>query len=448
MSILKKLGEIMARIKAFLFTGPAKASDPGQQSQVNQLTAPLFQPNAAFYGSTVTVDGLLFAGLFAPDATFYGPTITTGTALVAPLFAPSASFYSATVNQSLVAARYSASDTFYSPIVGTGTFLAAPLFAPTASFYAPSLNLNLTAPLVTASSTFFGLAITPANSLAAGLFAPTATFYSPSIGLRLVAPLLTANTTFRTATISMAQIPGQALSTPVVTLTSSQPPEADITMGSDIYAGYFLRIQRSADGVKNASDGTYTNATLNITHQVTPSEVAVSEITQDDLDPDGYFDPAGAWFQQYRWERDDGAISAWSNEISGTSSGSVAAFSKVTGVNKTRYLTMTSNLAGAMNTTVNALRLVRTTIPKTGKGHFEIEIDALSAVTTVNGSIGLGITDAASNLDLISGTPAPGLNAPGLRSTSGADRPQCSFAGTGGRLQERRSMPCLLSAMC
>lgn len=110
-----------------------------------------------------------------------------------------------------------------------------------------------------------------------------------------------------------------SLSSTSATKTSASgvsPILVDLTMGSDIFVGYLLRIQRSTDGVKD-SDGDYVTQTLlpstnGLLHQITEAERLAETISQAALIEDGYVEPYGTVYQQYRWERADGSYGPWS----------------------------------------------------------------------------------------------------------------------------------------
>jgi hypothetical protein len=185
---------------------------------------------------------------------------------------------------------------------------------------------------------------------------------------------------------------------PVATLTSDagDPPEVDLTFGADIFAGYYLRIERSTDGV-NDGDGGYTTATLDILHQITSGEIAAGEITNADLTADGYVDPTGTWYQQYRFERGDGEVSPWSNELTGTVTASVATWNPTTGVNKNTNLTLSNGNLTALSTLQGAAHGVRATVAASGHKVFETTLDDWRNSDS-SAFIGVGVIDSAQDL--------------------------------------------------
>lgn len=102
-----------------------------------------------------------------------------------------------------------------------------------------------------------------------------------------------------------------SLAAPVVTLTSAagDPPEATI---SNLSTGLYLRIQRTTTA------GNYTSPTMEILYGPVDDDDTANGISNAKLADYGYTDPTGFWAQRYRYERDDGIVSSWSNEISGT----------------------------------------------------------------------------------------------------------------------------------
>lgn len=206
-----------------------------------------------------------------------------------------------------------------------------------------------------------------------------------------------------------------AITAPTLTLTSATgaTPEWDTAIGADTFAGYYLHIEASATGTKNG-DGSYTTPTQNILHQITNPDL-VDGISHSELVADGWVDPSGTWFLECRVEREDGTVSPWSNQLTGTVTSSVATLETVTGTGKIQYIAVTGSpaLTGTMNANVGAPCLVRTeTAPLSSKFHFEVTILGLSDRTGVTGSVAAGCSDSATNLN--SGFPVPGVGVPGF----------------------------------
>jgi hypothetical protein len=200
-----------------------------------------------------------------------------------------------------------------------------------------------------------------------------------------------------------------ALSSTNATLTSAAgaDPQVDLTFGSDIFPGFYLRIQRSSNGVQDGS-GNYTAQTLNIIHAVTETERAAQAIPNANLTPDGYVSPTGAYWQRYRWEREDGAFGPWS-EVSGTVTVSVNQFTVTTGVDKSAYLNVQANhLSIILNNNVGSEIMARATTAMSGKTHAEYTVDGWYTGTT-NGLL-CGVTDAGASTSFATFGNRPGAS--------------------------------------
>lgn len=377
------------------------------------LVAGLFTETQTFYSATVVPDGLVTVPLHTNTQTFYAPIVGAAPFIALPLHTNTQSTFAPQINLHLVASRLTNSQTFYSPTLLTSTGIAAPLHTNSQSFYAPQINLRLVAPLTTNSQTFYAPTVTTGTTLITPLHSNSQSFYGPQVNQQIRPPLFTNTTAFRTALISNGPTPGIILSQPSLSVTSGdgEELEVDIGMGADIYAGIYLRIQRSLDGVKNVSDGSYASATLNLEHLVTGSEEQALAVTNADLAPDGYFSASGDHYQQYRWEREDGAISDWSTEVHANVTDPVATWHVINGANKNKSCTVD----GLSWTCANqgATHGVRSTVAKSGKGHVEYTIDGISAsgavrVGVVDGTFAIGPDAFPTPGSSLSSVPVPG----------------------------------------
>lgn len=209
------------------------------------------------------------------------------------------------------------------------------------------------------------------------------------------------------ATETTEAAPG--LTAPDVTVDSDpgNPPQVTIGLKADHFAGYFLRIQRNADGDTDI-DGNYTDQTLEaasngVLYFITGPDLAEG-ISNAKLEPVGYADPTGVYFQQYRIENEIDQVSPWV-EIDGEVVVSVAVLSNTNGDNKSQFITISGTPPLIMNcdADVNAACSARTVTPTSGKWHFEVEIDAYNG----SGGIIAGIADAAVVLGAVA-FPKPG----------------------------------------
>jgi hypothetical protein len=333
------------------------------------LRAPLYRNTAIFFGPAVVRDNVLEPSLLTNEQTFYSLTVVGSAGLIAPLFTNTQTFHAPQLNQNVTGALLTNAEVFYSPAVGSGMALVAPLHTNSQSFYAPALKLNLTLPLLTNTALF------PA------------------------------------AFVSLGSSPGYQLTSPTVSVTSAAGalPEIDLGINSDHYAGYYLDIQRSTTSTKNVTDGSYVTQTLNISHQITPSEVAALAITTTDLAPDGYIDPSGVYYQQYRIRREDGALSQWV-EISGTVTAAVATLTTQNGTSKNSLCIVSSATPLHFRGTNGngACMPVRATVGAVD-ADFQFEI----TITALGGTLYFGVDDGLTNFS--SGFPRPGYsNAAGV----------------------------------
>ncbi|MEI9966147.1 MAG: hypothetical protein WDN67_00500 [Candidatus Moraniibacteriota bacterium] len=172
------------------------------------------------------------------------------------------------------------------------------------------------------------------------------------------------------------------------TTPDGESPEVDITFGDDIYAGFYLRVQRSADGITDGN-GEYVTPTMDIMHLLTPSEVAIESIPSVNLESDGYSDPTGLYYQQYRWEREDNVYGPWS-EITDTVLVSTVTWTSTTGAGKSQYIDVLSPeyLSTSLNNNINAACGTKASQAASGQRHFEITLDG--------GMTSLGLIDDAS----------------------------------------------------
>ena len=355
-------GVIMAAVVTVMFLRGGRRSN--RLSSLGPiLRAPLYRNTSIFFGPDVIRENVLEPSLLTNAQTFYSPTIEGSASLIASLVSNSNTFYAPHLKQNIIAGLTANAAQFFSPSVSGGTALLPALFSNSNTFYAPALKLSLKPPRLSNSQSFF-------------------------------APF-----------VSLGSVPGYLLTTPGVSVTSADgdAPAIDLTINSDHYAGFYLDIQRSTTGTKNVTDGSYTSPTLNISHQITPSEIAALRIPAANLTADGYTDPSGAWFQQYRIRREDGALSQWV-EISGTVTVPVAALWTQTGFNKKSYLSVTGSPALQARGTggVGAPHCARATATATGKRQFEVTV-----TTYTDNYCIVGVENGAT--DLNSGFPAPGI---------------------------------------
>ena len=196
-----------------------------------------------------------------------------------------------------------------------------------------------------------------------------------------------------------------SLTAPTVAVTSAAgaPPEVNIGIASDEYAGFYLDIQRA-----NNTSSDFTILTLDVSYQITDQDF-FDGITNLELAAEGYADPSGPYSQRYRIRRDDGVSSAWV-AITGTVTASVGVLTTAAGTGKSANIdTATySGLGGRLTASPNGNTAARSTVAVTGKMHFELSIAALSAVATINGSFQVGVCDISA---VFNGGAAPNVGA-------------------------------------
>jgi hypothetical protein len=225
-----------------------------------------------------------------------------------------------------------------------------------------------------------------------------------------VSATLTIGGVSDTYTVTTAAEGVSGLTAPGITLTSDagDAPEWDIELQADHFAGYFLYIDRSLDGIKDG-DGVYvtSEAGYPISYYLDARHFGGTPdpILKSDLAVEGYADPApGDWYQQIWVENDGGEVSP-RVEISGTLTASTAVLATTTGTAKhTSYDTLTYNgLGGRMTANVGGNRGARATVAVTGKRHWEVTIEQLSAVS--GNKFVMGMCDLAADM---SGSILPG----------------------------------------
>lgn len=361
-------------VSAPLLTNTATLYGPTIVTGTSVLPTPL-ENTQTFYGPQLNLK--VSPALLTNTQTFPGPSVASGYIIRPTTFASGQAFYAPQINLKVISGFISNAQTFYAPVLSTDTLIVAPLLSNTQTFYGPKLNLKVSAPLLANTNTLHAPAVIPdtAQVVNAPYHLNSQTFYGPQINRNIKPARLTNTSGFFPPVVSNAAIPGYALSTPSVTVISAAGDAPEITLGinSDHYAGYYLDIDRSTVSTKNVSDGSYATSTLRIAHQIKAEEVAALAITNADLATDGYTNPAGAYFQQYRIRREDGALSAWV-EISGTVTASVAQLHTLSGFNRASSLTYpaTGREYEVQNTAVGSLRKARATLGVSGKRQFEV----------------------------------------------------------------------------
>jgi hypothetical protein len=177
-----------------------------------------------------------------------------------------------------------------------------------------------------------------------------------------------------------------------------------VIMGSDIYPGFYLDIERSNASTVNGS-GNYTTTTLVLSHQITEQDRTDSYVTTASLSADTYTQPASGttFYEHYRWRREDGTVGPWT-QLTDSINASTATLTPSTGSSKSSFLTVTnSNLTFTGTGGVGAYQGDRATAATSGTTiQFEVTIG------TVVGSSWflIGLDDGTSNLN--SGFPGPG----------------------------------------
>lgn len=202
-----------------------------------------------------------------------------------------------------------------------------------------------------------------------------------------------------TATVVAAS----GLTAPDVTVTSAAGavPEVDIGLKSDHAAGFYLDIQRA-----NNSSSDFSSIAMSIFYQLQPANFPPSSqpITAANLTSEGYTNPTGAYSQRYRIRREDGVVSAWV-VITGTVTASTGVLSTTDGTAKAAsFDTATySGLGGAKTVSDAAGRGARTEVEVTGKRHFEVTVDSVSAVA--GNDLLMGVVELTAD---VSGAAFPG----------------------------------------
>lgn len=169
--------------------------------------------------------------------------------------------------------------------------------------------------------------------------------------------------------------------------TGAIPIAFTVSMGADIFEGFYLNGEFSADGLTDA-DGTYTTPTQTFRHQLTPPEH-----TSGTVDLTGEFtDPSGQYWLHCWWERQDGTLGAIGTAIHDTVTSASLAFTDQTGVATSTPIT--SNTATLTGAGTNATVVV-------GSGQYSLNGGAFTAAGTFTMALGdtlaLKQTSSASN---------------------------------------------------
>lgn len=201
----------------------------------------------------------------------------------------------------------------------------------------------------------------------------------------------TANSNATAAVVAAA-----GLTAPDITVTSAanDPPEIDLVIPEDVFAGFYLDVQRSDDGL-------YSPTTLDISYQITALDLS-DGITNVELAVEGYTDPTGLYYQRYRFRREDGVTSAWV-EITGTVTSSTATWATSDGVNKNSGLSLANgNLTLIAESTAGTNQSARASIAAAAdEFYFEVTVTAFDSDTT--GGIRTGITNGTQSFSGASG---------------------------------------------
>lgn len=373
-----------------------------------EIFLPLVSNEPTIYPPTLQQTNVLKLPLVANEPTIYPPSIVASNAVVLPLLNNEPVIYPPQLNQRIILAFTNNEPVIYPPIVSNNYVLVLPLTTNTPTIFPPQLNQTIRLPLVSNEPTVYPPAVVLDTSqlIRLPLVSNEPVIYPPQkLNQQIRLPLVINTPTIIPPRVQQGALPGYALSTPSVTVISAagDPPEVTLGINSDHYAGYYLDIERSTVATKNASDGSYATPTLKIAHQIEPEELAALAITNADLAGDGYTNPSGVYFQQYRIRREDGALSAWV-EISGTVTASVAQLHTVAGFNRASSLTYPSvgHEFEVQNTNLGSLRKARATISATDKKQFEVTVNSW----TTSSRIGIGIDDG--NNDFASTGLIPG----------------------------------------
>lgn len=183
------------------------------------------------------------------------------------------------------------------------------------------------------------------------------------------------------------------LDAPVVTVTSAAgvAPEFEVETLAE-YMGLWLDVQVADNNTED-----FSVLSQDISYQIQMSDLPPGSITHEELALEGYTSPTGPWSIRFRIRRDDGLTSSF-DVVSGEVTGSTAVLATVTGTAKhTSYDTATySGLGGRMTANVGGNRGARATVAVTGKRHWEVTIEQISAVA--GNKFVMGMCDLAADM--------------------------------------------------
>lgn len=411
----------MARVTTLIYkaTGrkrPRSTSTGGTTNPTPQdIRPPLLSDGDTLYAPSIVRANVILAPLLSDGDTFYSPVIVNSASLSPPILTNTQTFYGPKINLRLVSGWVNNTNSIYGPVVSGNTLIVVPALTNAQTFYGPQLNLKVVAPLLSDGDTLYGpvLSLNTGQIVNAPLLSNTVTLYGTTNVKRYIRPNLLTNTNgFLPLTVSNGTLPFALSSTQAEfqdDYVAGGAPRVNLTLGSDIYEGYFLRVQRTQ--TFSGGQPVWTGILpLDLLHMVTSQERQDGTIDDAALAVDGYsYPPLNVLYsQRYRWERADGAIGPWS-VISDTVTSSIAVWATSL-ENKANNLTISSPFLTALNTgNEGAPAGVRAASFGSSKGHFEITIGAYGATS---GKIGIGLVDGTTPLGPRT-YPYPGQTIPG-----------------------------------
>jgi len=199
---------------------------------------------------------------------------------------------------------------------------------------------------------------------------------------------------------------------PTLTRTSANgaAPLTWDTATNDLYEGLTIRVETSADGIKDGS-GNYVTPTQSISKAITNVDLASGNfvLTATNGASGDFVTPSGLYYLHSRIEQDNGTTSAWSNELTDTISSATAAFYASNGVNKNPSA-IVSNYNGTLRsvTANNAQNsAVRVTADAAGD-YYQIEF-VINSLSTGN-FVQVGFDDGTTDFSNPNGSTMPGKN--------------------------------------
>lgn len=181
------------------------------------------------------------------------------------------------------------------------------------------------------------------------------------------------------------------ITAPALTRTSSAGASPLTWDATNCYADLYARLQVDGNSDFSSPEQDYTVL------------ITASNLADTDLLFPSFTTPSGLYYLRMRFEREDGAVSAWSNTLTDTIVASVAVLFPTTGVHKHTSLAVSGSNLIFTGTDWNAYHGVETTTQGVAQGQFEVLLSTFQTGTVVAIGLGDGTTDFNGGFNIVPG---------------------------------------------